>query len=428
MPARGLWRRFRRLHLADLRRFGVGCVALSSVLVGLLLFGQLAAHRTAADVQASAVEITRLGEKRALVQHILYLSDVSAVGRPPGHCERLSAKIDRLARAQDDRFTSPRLGQHAASRSFTFGGLSFDGLIQTFLADARRLAGEPDARDAEQILARMSEMARATIPAAFADLTRAVTYDMSGGAARQAVLRDAVFAAAILVMALGTALLFLPAQLASQQALARLRRHVSALNASRREARTRNRELERLRGAAEYDALHDSLTDLPNRRAFETRLAKLAEAAGAQGGGLAVLHLDLDRFKAINDTFGHAAGDAALKQVADVLRAERRPGDVVARTGGDEFMLAAPCDDDPSALQDMAARLVTALSRPMSFDGASLRFGASVGVAWTPAPTAGGVIDMAALLGQADKALYDAKRAGGGCVRLAIALAKRAAV
>lgn len=155
-------------------------------------------------------------------------------------------------------------------------------------------------------------------------------------------------------------------------------------------------------------AYHDPLTGLANRRLFD----ELAHAHWAtvqrQGGGLAVLAIDLDNFKAVNDTHGHAAGDALLRDVAQRLRARVRESDVVARIGGDEFLLLV-CPSDGAAAQELAARLIEALSAP--YEGVTPRVSASVGIAVYPHDGS----HMDALVQAADAALYGAKRSGKAC-------------
>jgi diguanylate cyclase (GGDEF)-like protein len=172
-------------------------------------------------------------------------------------------------------------------------------------------------------------------------------------------------------------------------------RVVRALDASLLEAR----ELEeRLR----YQTQHDSLTALANRALFGERLAAAAPA------GAAVLHIDLDGFKTINDTYGHHAGDAVLIEVAARLRASLPPGGLAARLGGDEFAALLPgAGPDVEALaQAVAERFQTVLRLPVTVDGRPLTIGASIGVA------AGAGGDPEALLRLADEQMYLRKHRG----------------
>lgn len=154
----------------------------------------------------------------------------------------------------------------------------------------------------------------------------------------------------------------------------------------------------------------DPLTGLPNRRELLDVLAAAARTASVDRP-LAVLYVDLDGFKTVNDTHGHAAGDALLTAVAGRLAGLVRDGDTLGRLGGDEFAVvlpALPRDADPVAGQ-RAAAMLEALGRPFDVHGTTFRVGASIGVCVTRAPSAAG-----ALLVRADTAMYIAKRAGGG--------------
>ncbi|HYO39087.1 MAG TPA: sensor domain-containing phosphodiesterase [Nocardioidaceae bacterium] len=168
-------------------------------------------------------------------------------------------------------------------------------------------------------------------------------------------------------------------------------------------------------------ALHDPLTELPNRVLFLDRLeqALAQQVAGPQNGpgGLAVMLIDLDDFKGVNDGLGHAAGDHLLRVAAQRLQAAVRPEDTVARLGGDEFgVLCHPVPDEATALR-LARRMLVAVRRPVEVEGSSLTVSASFGLTsragtGTAPPTAG------TLLGEADIALYRAKDRGRGQVQL----------
>ena len=168
---------------------------------------------------------------------------------------------------------------------------------------------------------------------------------------------------------------------------------------------------ERRRAAAqiEHMAHHDELTGLPNRVLFRQRLdANLA--AGAASGPLAVLCIDLDRFKAVNDTLGHPVGDALLRLVAQRIGECLRHNDLVARLGGDEFAIIQSGGAQPGAARGLAERLVRVLAVPFEIDDHQVLVGASVGLVLAPADG----LDPDDLMKKADMALYAAKAAGRG--------------
>jgi diguanylate cyclase (GGDEF)-like protein/PAS domain S-box-containing protein len=172
----------------------------------------------------------------------------------------------------------------------------------------------------------------------------------------------------------------------------------------------RKREAEQL----EHAALHDPLTGLPNRAKAEERLRTALSRTARRGGGCAVLFVDLDHFKDVNDSLGHAAGDALLIDVADRLRGLLRAGDVAARIGGDEFVLV--CEDvaDAPALSAIAARVCERLSIPVDLGVRTVTVSASIGAARTD-----GELGPEELLRAADHAMYRAKAAGRACWRAA---------
>jgi diguanylate cyclase (GGDEF)-like protein len=175
-----------------------------------------------------------------------------------------------------------------------------------------------------------------------------------------------------------------------------------------------NAKLEALRNAAEHDALHDPLTGLGNRRGLERELHRRASALREPGSGIVVLHIDLDRFKEINDTLGHAAGDQVLIHVAELLRREVRPEDFVARIGGDEFIILCNWGREHASIAGIARRIIERLREPFTYKGNVCSFGASIGIDIGTASEDGPEIDTERILANADIALYHAKDLGRG--------------
>lgn len=172
-----------------------------------------------------------------------------------------------------------------------------------------------------------------------------------------------------------------------------------------RELRGLNLRLDGARLAAEEEALTDPLTGLRNRRAVDLLLERLCAAHA----GIGLLQLDLDYFKSVNDTLGHAAGDEVLERVGRILDEETRVDDCAARIGGDEFVIIVSGRVEMAVLQAMAERIIARISQPMEYQGEKVLVSASVGIVRSadmldPTP--------AQLLAQADRALYAAKGAG----------------
>ncbi len=177
-----------------------------------------------------------------------------------------------------------------------------------------------------------------------------------------------------------------------------------------------NRRLSDARLTAEAQALTDTLTGLANRRALDQRLATIATA----GVDFSLMHLDLDFFKAVNDTLGHAAGDTVLCAVARILEEGTRRGDTIARIGGDEFLIVMPALTDPAALYAVATRLIARLTDPIDHQGRPCRISGSIGIARS-VDYAGVSVDQ--MIADADAALYMSKNAGRGRAAFHVAAA-----
>lgn len=170
-------------------------------------------------------------------------------------------------------------------------------------------------------------------------------------------------------------------------------------------------ERKRAECAAHELAVRDSVTGLLNRRGLDNALSTMLQTAITESRQLAVLLVDLDYFKAVNDTYGHAAGDVVLREVANVLGQCVRRTDIVGRTGGDEFVVLLPGIEGPYKAEEIASNIIAGLNKPIAIgDGKFAHVGASIGISLT------GLVrePPAALLRRADVAMYAAKQAGRG--------------
>jgi len=162
-----------------------------------------------------------------------------------------------------------------------------------------------------------------------------------------------------------------------------------------------------------YMAHHDGLTNLANRELYRERLKQALESGTAANKRVAVLCLDLDLFKNVNDSFGHPMGDRLLRQVADRLRSQIHGNDLAARLGGDEFAVILASVPSPNEASGFAAGLISVVSEPYEIDGNEVVIGASIGIALSPGDGTTGE----ELLRNADMALYRAKQDGRGVYR-----------
>ncbi|HEX6844722.1 MAG TPA: EAL domain-containing protein [Actinomycetota bacterium] len=160
----------------------------------------------------------------------------------------------------------------------------------------------------------------------------------------------------------------------------------------------------------EHQALHDALTGLPNRTRFQLKLIEAIDDARERGGSVAVMLIDLDHFKEINDTLGHHFGDLLLQQMGPRMSSVLRDEDLLARLGGDEFGIVLPDLPDEEVTIRVATRIIEELEHPVSVEGLALDVSGSIGIACYPAQAK----DAESLLRRADVAMYAAKEAGGG--------------
>lgn len=282
-----------------------------------------------------------------------------------------------------------------------------DAQVQAFADDVRAAvaiaAGEP-----EQIkLIRKIEMA--ALAPLLLELDNAVKAFASDAELRLAGLERLQKVALFLalgLLALEGLFIFWPAHRSVMSAL-------RAAEGRSKQLEQRNNELGQMTLQLEHSAHHDQLTGLANRKKLHADL-KARLKTGAKGEQrLCVMHVDLDRFKEINDTLGHPVGDAVLRRAAEIMKSRFRKGDLVARVGGDEFVIVANISDGASTKEEarsIAERMIARIREPMIIDGNKCMVGASVGYVIVEDDSG----DCDRLIADADIALYEAKRAGRG--------------
>ena len=187
------------------------------------------------------------------------------------------------------------------------------------------------------------------------------------------------------------------------------RRHnLDKLSEAKRLAEARNAQLVEANRRVRHTSLHDELTGLPNRRYLMDHLGRLDSEIETTADRIAILHMDLDRFKQVNDAYGHAAGDRLLQHAADLMRAVFRPHDIVARIGGDEFVAVCISDEPEELARALADELIAGLRHPIDLGEVRCRSGLSIGIACSGLQKS----QSYKLLIDADIALYRAKKLG----------------
>ena len=182
------------------------------------------------------------------------------------------------------------------------------------------------------------------------------------------------------------------------------------LTTAKQLAEARNFELDRAKSDIEQAALHDYLTALPNRRFLDDELSRRVDMITSSNSKLALVQIDIDDFKAVNDTYGHGAGDAVLRHAAKVLLSASRHNDFVARMGGDEFGLLINLGNGAGGVEQVARRLLLEMSKPIEFAGERIRVGACIGI--VTADDCGDDLSAGTMLKNSDLAIKRAKQMG----------------
>lgn len=351
------------------------------------------------DETSDAQVINLAGAQRTLSQRLALLAPGLTAG-DVASADVSRAEFQRLLTLMRDTHTRLTTGPDAQARRtpklarFYFGGdqdasapVALDGVAQQFFAAAGALAATAAARQPVDASRVQAFRAQATSPV-LAALDQAVTLHQ---AAAQSSVDNALrfhriaTAGTLLLLLAEAALIFWPM----------------------------SRRLARQTRALAYDASHDALTGALNRRAMSQRIALLQREQRA----LAVIAIDIDWFKETNESGGQAAGDAVLKALADRVGSAVRQGDLLARVGGDQFVVLLLDCDSSKVADDVAQRLNRTLHQPVEFEGRHLPLGATMGVALAEAGDAG--CELA--LRRADEALRQAKQGRRGSVALASA-------
>jgi diguanylate cyclase (GGDEF)-like protein len=222
------------------------------------------------------------------------------------------------------------------------------------------------------------------------------------------------YIAAMVLLILEAVFIFWPGHVITSRYYHRSMRQKDQMWQLMRNLSKRNEEILEAYDRIGHDALHDSLTGLANRRYLQEELGRRVELHRPRHEKIGVCHIDLDKFKRVNDGHGHKAGDFVLRFVAKTLNAQKGRGDFVARIGGDEFVVVSSPVKDMAEMSSRAFELSTKLQRKLLIEGRPCEISASIGVDVVDIENFGEEIDVSDFLIRADIALYKAKSAGGG--------------
>lgn len=378
-------------------------------LIATFLLGSHAVSTYALNSGANEASlINDSGRQRMLSQRILYTA-LKHRDDPTLETYNLLADAVDLFEASHIRLAA-HAGVPEALRAIYFEpdrfGVTLDELSFEYVRCARVLLnGETE--EFSEALAMMETYGPSDL---LVRLDSAVTAFEDKAEARAANLRaiqEYSLFAAMVTLVLEAMFIFLPAHRTTMRALGQL-------ESAKTELEVQNGRLSEMRMSAEHKANHDGLTGLLNRRGLDGILTNLLEQSKTFEGKMALLHIDLDRFKHINDTLGHAAGDHILRSVAHRLKEHTEPNDYVARVGGDEFVVLITGSTNEDTLGAKAQLLIDELSHPVTYKDAVCRFGASIGIDIGIARQIAKQGNADQLLVNADIALYRAKDEGRG--------------
>ena len=369
------------------RRLTIGYLAALGLVAMLTLASHVTLNRVLAEHEGSAEIVNVSGRQRMLSQRIASLAAQYKLGSP-------TAKADLLATVSQFESAHHKLlaettaagqpGRSAATfRNIYFGGdTPLDGEVANYVALARQVAAQkPETADTDQTLTRLFREARSPLLKRLDGVVARHQQDSEQQLNRLELLQGITLAVVLITLAIEALMIFRPM-------VRRVARYASELL---------------------HLATMDGLTGTLNRTSFLEQAATTLAQASRHARPAAVLMLDADHFKAINDTNGHDGGDAALRALGQAISAARRPGDIAGRLGGEEFALILPAISEPAALA-FAQRLRAAVERlDIQHGERRIPLTISIGLATaSPAEPA----DLASLLRQADHALYTAKAAG----------------
>lgn len=382
--AEGLWRRY----------------LLGLVLMMALILSANFANRTAIELSQTDGEVVQsIGELQMLSQRILLLAkQMEFAGPDPDNMAELDVAVARFEQIREGISKSPELSPDLVNAMFN-EPLQLNSELSLFVALAQSTQKSLiENAGVDMALTPLTDMAKFELPALLDEFLSIYIEDSRASTENMKDLQTLILGVALFILILEALFVYLPAHLIVRNALSDLRRRAEDLIVKKKELSQANRALSR---AAKFDAL----TGLPNRTYL---IEILARALKRPDDVFHVLHIDIDRFRAINDASGQATGDLLLKHVARILEQEARKSDLVARTGGDEFVIVTRAE--PAAL---AENLCQYFHNPVQLSGRICQTGLCIGLT----TRRGDQSDALSLLSDAELALKAAKSTGRSYIK-----------
>ncbi len=376
-----------RQRMLSERRLTIGYLAALGLVALLTVASHVTLNRVLAEHQGSAEIVNVSGRQRMLSQRIASLAAQYKMGSPTAKSDLLAA-VNQFESAHHkllaETTAAAQPGRSAAAfREIYFAGeIPLDGEVASYIALARQVAAQkPEAVDSGQALDQLFREARSPLLRRLDDVVAHHQQDSEQQLNRLQLLQDITLTVILMTLAVEALTIFRPM-------VRRVARYASELLQM---------------------ATTDGLTGTLNRTSFLEQGAAALAQAGRRAQPAAVLMLDADFFKAINDTHGHEGGDAALRALGEAITGARRAGDVAGRLGGEEFALVLPAISEAAAIA-FAQRLRASIERlDIQHCGRRINLTISIGLATVSAAEPA---DLAVLLRTADRALYEAKASG----------------
>lgn len=393
------------------RRYLLGLGIILALLSLSHVASYIALHETADD----AILVKESGRQSTLSQRILHFATAYHSDGETRQKEGLEAAINLFEQTHNKLTSLPDLSDELKAIYFESGdNLALDTLSRIYAGQARVVLDSDDEWGVETALSNIKMMGADRLLVRLDDAVTGFENLANHNTMTMRHVQDAMLAAAIMTLMVEAAFIFWPAQVATRHAFVKLERQKEALSRIHAKLQERNQDLEVMKAKIEYDALHDELTGLANRRYLTQELEQRVMENRDTEDKIAVLHIDLDRFKQINDTLGHAAGDFILKYVARILNEAADDDDIVARVGGDEFVIVRMHTIDEDLLCALAEQIICELCKPVPYEDNVCQFGASIGIDIGISSELMADVQIDQLLVNADVALYKAKEKGRG--------------